>query len=125
MEERKQETVAYIAREMRTIGRIDEKLTDKIPRSLQALGLRTYADRIEAAYKREREDAIAATVVEAAMRETLLRCDAIAQLPEIREYIIVKEMRNLIKGALSAKPRIYNGVEESEAKACQTGSKLT
>ena len=37
------------------------------------------------------------------LRETLLRCDAIAQLPEIREYIIVKEMRNLIKGAL-AKP---------------------
>ena len=41
----------------------------------------------------------------AAMREALLRCDAIAQLPEIREYIIVKEMRNLIKGALSAPPR--------------------
>ena len=41
----------------------------------------------------------------AAMREALLRCDAIAQLPEIREYIIVKEMRNLIKGALTAPPR--------------------
>jgi hypothetical protein len=35
------------------------------------------------------------------LRETLLRCDAIAQLPEIREYKIVKEMRNLIKGALA------------------------
>ncbi|MBE6395552.1 MAG: hypothetical protein E7046_00930 [Lentisphaerae bacterium] len=35
------------------------------------------------------------------LRETMLRCDAIAQLPEIREYIIVKEMRNLIKGALA------------------------
>ena len=48
------ETIADIVREMRTLGRLDEKLTDKIPRSLQALGLRTYADRIEAAWKRER-----------------------------------------------------------------------
>lgn len=47
------ETIADIVREMRTMGRLDEKSTDKIPRSLQALGLRTYADRIEAAYKRE------------------------------------------------------------------------
>lgn len=35
------------------------------------------------------------------LREALLRCDAIAQLPEIREYKIVKEMRNLINGALA------------------------
>ena len=49
------ETVADIVAEMRTLGRLDEKSTDKIPRSLQALGLRTYADRIEAAKKRERE----------------------------------------------------------------------
>ena len=35
------------------------------------------------------------------LREALLRCDAIAQLPEIREYTIVKEMRNLINGALT------------------------
>lgn len=41
-----------IIREMRTLGRLDEKSTDKIPRSLQALGLRTYADRIESALKR-------------------------------------------------------------------------
>ena len=41
----------------------------------------------------------------AAMREALLRCDAIAQLPEIREYVIVKDMRNLIKKALAAPPR--------------------
>ena len=50
-----QETIADIVREMRTLGRLDEKSTDKIPRTLQALGLRTYADRIEAAAKRERE----------------------------------------------------------------------
>lgn len=50
-----QETIADIVREMRTLGRLDEKSTDKIPRTLQALGLRTYADRIEAAANRERE----------------------------------------------------------------------
>lgn len=43
------ETTDDILREMRTVGRLDEKSTDKIPRSLQALGLRTYADRIEKA----------------------------------------------------------------------------
>ena len=48
----KQETIADIVREMRNLGRLDEKSTDKIPRSLQALGLRTYADRILAAHKR-------------------------------------------------------------------------
>ena len=47
------ETIADIVKEMRTLGRLDEKSTDKIPRSLQALGLRTYADRIEVAHKRE------------------------------------------------------------------------
>ena len=49
------ETVADIVAEMRTLGRLGEKSTDKIPRSFQALGLRTYADRIEAAKKRERK----------------------------------------------------------------------
>ena len=49
------ETIADIVKEMRTLGRLDEKSTDKIPRTLQAPGLRTYADRIEAAAKRERE----------------------------------------------------------------------
>ena len=48
----KQETIQDIVREMRNLGRLDEKSTDKIPRSLQALGLRTYADRILAAHKR-------------------------------------------------------------------------
>ena len=52
MSNENQETIADIVREMRTLGRLDEKSTDKIPRSLQALGLRTYADRIEAAHRR-------------------------------------------------------------------------
>ena len=46
------ETIDDIVREMRNLGRLDEKSTDKIPRSFQALGLRTYADRIEAAHRR-------------------------------------------------------------------------
>ena len=53
MSNEKQETIADIVKEMRNLGLLDEKSTDKIPRSLQALGLRTYADRIEAAAKRE------------------------------------------------------------------------
>jgi hypothetical protein len=47
------ETIEDIVREMRALGRLDEESTDKIPRSLQALGLRTYADRLEAALKRK------------------------------------------------------------------------
>lgn len=38
---------------MHNLAELDEKSTDKIPRSLMGLGLRTYADRIEAAEKRE------------------------------------------------------------------------
>jgi hypothetical protein len=52
------------------------------------------------------------------LREALLRCDAIAQLPEIREYKIVKEMRNIIKAALSTPPRncdIPSVVEDSHS----------
>ena len=51
--ESKNETVEDIVREMRTLGRLDGESTDKIPRTLQALGLRTYADRIKAAHQRE------------------------------------------------------------------------
>ena len=53
MSDEKHEKIADIVKEMRTLGRLDEKSTDKIPRTLQALGLRTYADRIEAAHQRE------------------------------------------------------------------------
>ena len=52
MSNEKHETIADIVKEMRTLGRLDEKSTDKIPRTLQALGSRTYADRIEPAAKR-------------------------------------------------------------------------
>ena len=63
MSNENQEAIADIVKEMRDLGRLDEKSTDKIPRSLQALGLRTYADRIEAAAKRERESGAEASQV--------------------------------------------------------------
>ena len=84
MSNAKQETIADIVREMRTLGRLDGESTDKIPRSLQALGLRTYADRIEAAATREREIGAEAAQVcgeigemigrEAACRQTVTDC---------------------------------------------------
>lgn len=45
------ETINDIVREMRKLGELDEKSTCRIPRSLMGLGLRTYADRIEASIK--------------------------------------------------------------------------
>ncbi|MBQ4198651.1 MAG: hypothetical protein II649_02095 [Kiritimatiellae bacterium] len=54
MSDEKQETSADIIAEMRKLGELDGKSTDKIPRSLMGLGLRTYADRLEAAATRER-----------------------------------------------------------------------
>ena len=53
------ETLADILAEMRDLGALDEQCNDMIPRSLQALGLRTYADRFEAARKREQADPLA------------------------------------------------------------------
>lgn len=44
-----QETIADIIAEMLDLGKLDEKSTDKIPRSLMGLGLRTYADRLDRA----------------------------------------------------------------------------
>ena len=41
----------------------------------------------------------------AAMREALLRCEAISCLPEIREQQCVRDMRNIIAAALSAPAR--------------------
>ena len=60
----KYETTDDIIREMRDLGALDAQCNDMIPRSLQALGLRTYAARLEAARKQESGNA-------AAMREAL------------------------------------------------------
>lgn len=70
-----QESSADIIAEMRNLGKLDEKSIDKIPRTLMGLGLRTYADRLDAAMKREKAeieaDALAAGgIVEASRRET-------------------------------------------------------
>ena len=53
------ETIEDIIREMRDLGALDEQCGDMIPRSLQALGLRTYAERLEAARKRDTGNAAA------------------------------------------------------------------
>lgn len=49
------ETIDEIVREMRIVGSVEEKSTDQIHSSFQSPGLRMFADRIEAAAKRERE----------------------------------------------------------------------
>ena len=105
----------YTAKDMRAAAKclfaceVDLKHDNRdISRMLrQAADMMDRADS-ETAAKRERESTREKSSVvgnAAAMRETLLRCDAIAQLPEIREYVIVKDMRNLIKKALAAPPR--------------------
>lgn len=118
MSDERQETIADVVAAMRDEshagdGCFLEWVGDK---------MRSYADRIEAAHKRELESGEKAAQIcgeigeivgreaarqeslqdcnAAAMRETLLRCDAIAQMPEIREYTIIKEMRDLIKGTI-------------------------
>jgi len=83
MSDEKQETRADIVREMRNLGKLDERSTDKIPRSLMGLGLRTYADRLEAAEKRERGNA-------AAMREALLVIKNVAEI-EMRRHVAMSE----------------------------------
>ena len=95
MSNEKHETVDDIVRDMRTLGRLDEKSTDKIPRSLQALGLRTYADRIEAAAKREREAGADAAQIcgeigemigrEAACKEEVEDCNRLGNAAAMRE----------------------------------------
>ena len=66
------------------------------------------ADRIHAAREREVVVSKNATTTygnNAAMREALFRCDAIAQLPETRELQSIKDMRNIIAAALAEPPR--------------------
>ena len=97
MSNESKETIADIVREMRTLGRLDEKSTDKIPRSLQALGLRTYADRIEAAAKREREAGAETAQIcgeigemigrEAACKESVTNCNQLGNAAAMREAL--------------------------------------
>ena len=91
MSKERQETIAEIVREMLNLGRLDEKSTDKITRSLQALGLRTYADRIEAAAKREvaeLKSKMNDVVCEnEALREACGTCCAKRYVAELRECL--------------------------------------
>ena len=130
MSDENQETIADIVREMRTLGRLDEKSTGKIPRSLQALGLRTYADRIEAAWKREKS-AIEATTEKssavgnaAKMREALEAVVKVGyphnfqrEAPHIRGYCY--EITTAIEkcfAALAEPPRNCDMPEVAEGK---------
>lgn len=88
------ETIEDIVREMRDLGRLDEKSTDKIPRSLQALGLRTYADRIKVAHQRELEDAIADTIVAAGksaseVYEPHIQSEPVGNAAKTREALVI------------------------------------
>lgn len=68
----RQETTDDIIREMRDLGALDAQCNDMIPRSLQALGLRTYADRLEAVHKREKVEAVNTPGNADALREALV-----------------------------------------------------
>ena len=114
MSNEKQETIEDIVREMRSLGRLDERSTDKIPRSLQALGLRTCAGRIEAAWKAERERAEAMRNEKrgnaAAIREALVRCADIINKFGLAEIVktpmeVICDIEGIITAALSAPPR--------------------
>lgn len=67
--------------------------------------LRSIADRIEAIDSADTWRSLYTPGNAAAMREALLRCDAIAQLPEVRNEQSIKDMRNIVKHALSAPAR--------------------
>ena len=57
------ETIDEIVREMRIIGSVEEKSTDQILSGFHSPGLMMFADRIEAAEKREREAGAEATQI--------------------------------------------------------------
>ena len=128
MSNEKQETIADIVKEMRTLGRLDEKSTDKIPRSLQALGLRTYADRIESAAKREREatrEKSSQVGNAAKMREALSRILGIADHLQTRFTIPklvseeISELKQIAESSLASPPRNCDRPECATTKAAQ------
>lgn len=131
----KQETEADIIAEMRNLGKLYKKSTDRIRRSLIWFGLRTYADRLVAEMVREHHFAAGSKMGgnPAALREALLKCSEIAiqweademdgvagttDKPEARsasEAITAILME--INAALSAPPRNCDvGTPEQQAK---------
>ena len=79
------ETIDEIVREMRIIGSIEEKSTDKIPSGFQSPGLRMFADRIEDAAKRELEAGADAVQIcgENAENETI--ADIVSEMREFAD----------------------------------------
>ncbi len=105
-EQDRRETLADIVAEMRTRSREVKEAFGGRPDGVENM-LDIWADRIEAAAKRVVVSKTETTTVgnAAAMRDALVRCDAIAQLPEVRNEQSIKDMRNIIKHALSAPAR--------------------
>ena len=103
------ETVDDIVAEMRKLGELDEKSTDKIPRSLMGLGLRTYADRLEAEAEPVGNAAAMREVLKPwiAFAEWLLENAGKDKLGEaIRENgPIIRQRMEELRAALSAPPR--------------------
>ena len=119
MSAEKQETAADILKEMRAFKRYAQSESSDC-RYVAYWTYETFPARLEAAWKRERELGAEAAQIcgelgeaigrasggnAAAMREALLRCNAIAQLPECRNLQAIKDMRGIIRAALSAPPR--------------------
>lgn len=121
MSNNNRETIADIVREMRTLGRLDERSTDKIPCSLQALGLRTYADRIEAAAKLEREKGaesaqicgeIGEMIGREATRENSLQVGNAAKMREAPD----EQMERIIRDAILSYEQLYKDAPNDDAE---------
>lgn len=104
------ETITDIIAEMRA-------LSYSTSDGIIAINGRSISDRLEVAWKREKATAEKSSTVgdTAKLREALLRCDAIAQLPEVRNEQSIKDMRNIIKHALAAPPRNCDKYSHDEA----------
>lgn len=128
------ETREDIVAEMRKLGKLDEKSTDKMPRRLMGLGLRTYADRLEAAAEREFEPTTDKSSVvgnAAAMREALDKAHRVlhrAIIAGILRCDDAYDAMNMAAAALSAPARncdvgTQDDQEERFTKVCVANSK--
>ena len=112
------ETVADIVKEMLNLGLLDEKSTDKIPRSLQALGLRTYASRIEAAHQREVVQ-LKSKMNDVVCENEALR-DACGTCGAKREREATREKSSQVGNAAAMRDACANIAEYARAAACHT-----
>lgn len=100
------ESLSDIERDLRDRADCAERYGDReIHNDCVVMFLRSIADRIEAIDSADAWRSLYTPGNAAAMREALVRCDAIAQLPEVRNEQSIKDMRNIIKHALSAPAR--------------------